>query len=139
MKANIVNCAMVAGAFMVLALLAFCVRVGAPINSVVVLNTPGMTCRSCSSAITTALQGVNGVAVVEADLDKGLVTVGYDAQAVRPETLVGTVVAAGFDSDIQQVLTPERYKQITGRDIKQTAASTSGCCGTGGCGSGTRN
>jgi copper chaperone CopZ len=139
MKKYAINSAMVVGALILLGLLALHVRVGAPVTSVVVLKTPGMTCRSCSGTITDALQSVNGVAVIEADVDERLVTVGYDARAVSPETLVETVVTAGFDSDIEQVVAPERYKQITGRDIEKTAVSTAGCCGTSGCGSGTRN
>lgn len=136
MKLNFINITIVAGVLTLLVLLAFHVRAGATADSVAVLKTTGMTCGSCSSKIAAALQTVNGVAVTEVDIEGGWVVVGYDTKTVKPETLVEKVTGAGFVSGIHKVLTPEQFKQITGRDIGKKAASTSGCCGKGGCGSG---
>ncbi len=136
-KAVTINVAMVVGALTLLLLLAFYVRIGATADSVAVLKTDGMTCRSCSDTITAALQNVKGVAVTEIDVDGGWVVVGYDAKTVKPETLVEKVNGTGFASGVHQILTPGQFKQITGRDIGRKAASGSGCCGgKGGCNSG---
>jgi periplasmic mercuric ion binding protein len=99
-----------------LAVLGFYVRIGATADAVVVLKTAGMTCANCAGKITKALEAQKGVATTEVDLDGGW-------------------VIAGFASRIQAVLTPEQFKQITGRDIGRQAKK-SGCCGGkgGGCG-----
>ena len=136
MKSNALNITIIGGAIALLVLLAFYVRVGVTADSVAVLKTKGMTCGGCSGKITTALQSVAGVAVTEVDVERGWVVVGYDAKRVKPETLVEQVNNAGFVSYINQVLTPEQFRQITGRDIGKNAASSPGCCGKGGCGSG---
>ena len=124
---------MVAGAVTLLLLLSFFVRVGATANSVAVLKTSGMTCSSCSHAITAALQTVNGVAVTEVDVEGGWVVVGYDSKTVQPGQLAEKVSGTGYTSAVHRVLTPGEYKQITGKEIGRTAASTPGCCGNGGC------
>lgn len=119
-----------------LAYLGLHVKIASAANSVAVLKTTGMTCGSCSSKIVMALQGVKGVAVTEVDVDGGWVIVGYDKETVKPEALVAKVNGAGFASGINRILTPGQFKQITGREIGKNAASTSGCCGKSGCGSG---
>ncbi|HBA72024.1 MAG: heavy metal transporter [Geobacteraceae bacterium GWC2_55_20] len=123
----------------VLAVLALRVRIGATADSVTVLRTSGMTCGSCSSKITKALESLKGVAVTEVDVEGGWVVVGYDTKTVKPEALAEKVNAAGFGSRVHRVLTPEQFKQITGRDIGKQASPSGGCggCGTqgGGCGS----
>ena len=124
-------------AISVLVVFAFRVRVGATADSVAVLKTTGMTCGSCSSKITKALEELKGVAVTEVDVEGGWVIVGYDTKIVKPEVLAEKVNAAGFGTNVHQVLTPEQFKQITGRDIGKKAALSGGCggCGTkGGCG-----
>lgn len=136
MKAKAINIAMVLATVTLLSLLAFYVRVGVTADSVAVLRTAGMTCGSCSSKITTALQGVKGVAVAEVDVEGGWVIVGYDTKMVMPDKLAEKVNGAGFASGVYRVLTPEQFKQITGRDIGKKASQASGCCGRGGCGSG---
>jgi copper chaperone CopZ len=127
----------------VLVVLAFRVRIGATADSIAVLQTTGMTCGSCSSKITKALETLKGVAVTEVDVEGGWVIVGYDTTAVKPEVLAEKVKGAGFGSNVYRVLTPEEFKQITGRDIGKSAASSGGCggCGTkgGGCGSNNNN
>jgi periplasmic mercuric ion binding protein len=138
MKNKALNIAMVAVAVTLLSLLALYVRVGATADSVVVLRTAGMNCSSCSSKIAAALQKVKGVAATEVDVEGGWVVVGYDTKTVKPETLAENVNGAGFVSGIHRILTPEQFKQITGRDIGKKTSTASGCCGGkgGGCNSG---
>lgn len=99
-----------------------------------------MTCGSCSAAITEALQKVKGVVVAEVDVDGGWVVVGYDAKSVKPEVLAEQVTGSGFASGVHRLLTPEQFKQMTGRDIGKKAVS-GGCCGSkgGGCNSGKKS
>ncbi len=130
---------LVVAAVTLLVVLAFRVRVGATADSVAVLRTSGMTCGSCSAKITKALERVKGVAVTEVDVNNGWVVVGYDTKAVRPEALAEKVTAAGFGSSLYTVVTPEQFKQVTGRAIGQNVASASGCCGKGGCGGNKQN
>lgn len=123
----------------VLGTLAFKVRIAATADAVAVLKTTGMTCDSCSVRITSELEKVRGVAVAEVDVAGGWVVVGYAAKDIRPEILAEKVRGAGFGSNVQAVLTPEQFRQVTGRDIGKKALSVGGCggCGTkGGCGSG---
>lgn len=115
-----------------LVVLGFHVRIGASADSIAVLKTTGMTCGSCSSKISKALESVNGVAVTEVDVEGGWVIVGYDTKSVKPENLAEKVKNTGFGSNVHVVLTPEQFKQITGRDVGQNAASSKGC--GGGCG-----
>ena len=123
----------------VLIVLALYVRIGATADSVAVLKTTGMTCGSCSSKITKALESLQGVAATEVDVEGGWVIVGYDTKTVKPEALAAQVNSVGFGSNINQVLTPEQFKQVTGREIGKNAAPSGGCggCGSngGGCGS----
>lgn len=119
--------------------LGFRVSIGATADSITVLKTTGMTCGSCSSKITKALESLKGVAVSEVDVEGGWVVVGYDTKTVKPEALAEKVSSTGFGSNVHMVLTPEQFKQITGRDIGKKASPSGGCggCGTkgGGCGS----
>jgi len=128
MKGRIINSVLILAAAIFLTVLAIHVRVGATTDSVAMLKTVGMTCDSCSTRISKALQALNGVAVTEVDLANGLVIVGYDGKAVKPDALTEKVRAAGFDSRVQQILTTEQYRKLTGRDLGRKA-SPSGCCG----------
>jgi periplasmic mercuric ion binding protein len=127
---------LVVAAITVLAVLALRVRMAATADSVAVLKTNGMTCGSCSSKITKALESLKGVAATEVDVEGGWVVVGYDTKTVKPEQLAEKVNGTGFGSNVHQVLTPEQFRQITGRNVGQNAASSKGCCGGkgGGCG-----
>jgi copper chaperone CopZ len=118
-------------------LVVFALRVGSGVtaDSVAVLQTKGMTCSSCSSKITKALESLKGIAASEVDVNGGWVIVGYDTKTVKPDALAEKVTSAGFDSKVHVILTLEQFKQITGRDIGAKAAQLSGCCGeNGGCG-----
>lgn len=138
MKNKIINIVLILLVATVLTVLALYVRTGATADSVAILKTVGMTCSSCSSKITTALQKEKGVAAIEVDVPGGWVIVGYDSHAAQPETLAAKVNETGFKSTVQTIVTPEQFQQITGRAIGQNAAK-SGCCGTGGCGTNNRS
>lgn len=137
MKNRVINAVILVSAITLLSVLAFYVKIGATADSVAVLKTAGMTCGSCSSKISKALEKLKGVAVTEVDLEGGWVIVGYDTKTVQPEILAAKVSGAGFGSNVHVVLTPEQFKQITGREIGAKAARNSGCCGgkNRGCGS----
>jgi len=101
-----------------------------------------MTCGSRSSKITKALEALKGVTIAEVDVEGGWVVVGYDTKTVKPEVLAEKVKVAGFGSNVYMVLTPEQFKQMTGKDIGKKTASSGGCggCGPkGGCGSNKQN
>jgi len=135
---TIINGIIITTAALLLIVLAFRVNARVSVDSIAVLKTSGMTCGSCSSKITTALESLKGVAVTEIDVEGGWVVVGYDTTAVKPEALANKINGAGFVSKVQQVLTTEQFKQVTGRDIGKSGSSSGGCggCGTkGGCGS----
>lgn len=134
LKFTAVNCSLVVAVVVILVVSAFYVRVGATADQVVVLRTSGMTCSSCVSKITKALQSQSGVAATEIDLAGGLVLAGYDSKQVAPDRLARAVAAAGFKSEVAQVLTPQQFKSIVGRDLG--VQGSGGCCGPRGCGSG---
>ena len=143
MKNKIINAVILVTVVTFLSVLAFYVKTGSTADSIAVLKTTGMTCGSCSSKITKALEALKGVAVTEVDVAGGWVIVGYDTETVKPQALAEKVNSAGFGSNVHQVLTPEQFKQVTGRDIGKNAAPSGGCggCGTksGGCGSNKNN
>ena len=120
---------LVIAAITVLVVLALRVRIAATADSVAVLKTTGMTCGSCASKITKALESLNGVAVTEVDVEGGWVVVGYDTKTVKPELLADKVSGSGFGSNVHMVLTPEQFRQITGRNIGKKATMSKGCCG----------
>jgi len=133
MRNRALNTGLVLAVVAVLAVFAFYVRVGATADAVVVLKTSGMTCGSCITKVTKALQSERGVAATEVDLEGGFVVAGYDSKQVAPERLAQMVAATGFESKVQAVLTPEQFRVVLGRDIgAKTVAG--GCCGAKGCG-----
>src|SRR6185369_1115010 len=138
MKSKIANVILIVAAVTLLSVLAFYIRIGATADSVAVLKTTGMTCGSCSSKISKALEALKGVAVTEVDVEGGWVIVGYDTKAIKPEALAEKVTKTGFGSNVHVVLTPEQFKQITGKNIGEKAAPAKGCCGGKGGGCGTK-
>lgn len=129
MRNNIFNISLIVITAALLTLLALRVRAGATVDSVAVLKTTGMTCKSCANRVCAALQGIKGVASTEVDLEGGKVIVGYDTRAVRPETLTASIKKSGFDSTIQEVVTPEQYRQIAGKGVGANGAGRPGGCG----------
>lgn len=134
MRNKTLNACLLLAVLVILGVCAFFVRVGATADAVVVLKTSGMTCGSCISKVTKALQAERGVAATEVDLAGGWVIAGYDSKQVAPERLAQKVAATGFASTVQTVLTPAQFKKLVGRDIGKQPAAGAGCCGGSGCG-----
>lgn len=134
---------LVVAVVVVLTLLGLRVKVRPTADSVALLRTTGMTCGSCSEAITAALTKGKGVAATEVDPAGGWVVVGYDSKSVTPEALARKVGQAGYASSVYAVLSPEQYKRITGQEIARIGSTSGGCggCGPkgGGCGGNTTN
>lgn len=128
MTGKIINSVLILAVAALLTVLAIRVRPGVAADGVAVLKTAGMTCGSCAESVAAALQRIKGVAATEVDVAGGWVMVAYDTKAVKPEALALCVTTGGFASRVQEVMTPERFRQVTGRDIGRNAAS-SGCCG----------
>ncbi|KAH8078871.1 cation-transporting ATPase [Aureococcus anophagefferens] len=64
-----------------------------------VLRIGGMTCGHCVGAVTSALEGVAGVARADVDLERGLATVAAAPGAsLALADLVDAVEASGFDA-----------------------------------------
>jgi copper chaperone len=61
------------------------------------LNVKGMTCGHCKSAVTNALQELDGVSSVEVNLDKGRADVSYDASKVKLDQMKEAVEEQGYD------------------------------------------
>jgi copper chaperone CopZ len=130
MKSGILNTCLILAVVVILAVFAFYVRVGATADKIVVLRTSGMTCGSCISKVTKALQSERGVASTEVDLAGGWVIAGYDSKLIAPEKLAKAVAESGFASSVQSVMTPEQFKKIAGRDVGQQHAASATCgCG----------
>ena len=56
----------------------------------------GMTCDHCKRAVTTELEGVEGVSKVDVDLAAGTVTV-ESAEALDPAVVAAAVDEAGYE------------------------------------------
>ena len=127
-KPKIYNIVLIAAAVVLIGFFALSVRLEAAADSVVVLQTNGMTCASCSERIVTALRPADGVASVAVDLAAGQVVIGYDSKRVNAAQLAAKVTASGYGSSIIQTMTREQYQEATGRSPGPVLAGK-GCCG----------
>jgi len=112
-----VNISLILAVVVILGSSAFFVRIGNTADAVVCLKTTGMTCGSCASRVTRALQSVKGVASTDVDLAHGCVIAGIDTKQVSPEKLAQKVAAAGYPSKVESVQTPEEYRKTAGHDL----------------------
>lgn len=133
---KIFTIALIVAVATLLVVLAFKVNIGATTDSIVILQTTGMTCGSCSSTITTALGATKGVAVTEVDVNGGWVIVGYETKTIKPEAIAEKITKTGFGSTVYRVLSPEIFKELTGRSIGQNQAGKCGSCSKNGSGCG---
>ncbi|MEY2161260.1 MULTISPECIES: mercury resistance system periplasmic binding protein MerP [unclassified Rhodanobacter] len=67
----------------------------------VTLDVPGMTCPTCPITIKKALQKIDGVGGITANVDKKTVTVTYDDAKTQPTTLTHATADAGYPSTVQ--------------------------------------
>ncbi len=59
-------------------------------------SVPAMHCGHCKAAVTRELEGVDGVAAVDVDLETKLVQV--HGSAVEPAAVVAAIDEAGYDA-----------------------------------------
>lgn len=62
------------------------------------LNITGMTCNHCVSAVTDALEKVQGVRSARVDLESGTATVDYDDAQADPREMTTAVADAGYQA-----------------------------------------
>ncbi len=62
-----------------------------------VLKVMGLSCDHCVQTITKAVEGINGIARVQVDLEKKQVTVGYEENQTDLKTISAKIVEAGFE------------------------------------------
>lgn len=63
----------------------------------VTLNVEGMTCGHCQSAVTGALQGLEGVVEVDVQLDKGTADITYDKSKISVDQMKEAIEDQGYD------------------------------------------
>ena len=126
-KGKWLNITLVIVALAMLTVFALSVRLHAAADSVALLQTRGMTCGSCATAITRLLEKEKGVDGVTVDLGQGVVAVGYEAKKVQPERLARCVVDAGYGCSVARVVTVEEYRRVVGA-VPAGQGRSCGCC-----------
>lgn len=112
----------------VLGSFAFALNARPQADSVAVLKTLGMTCRSCAGTIEKNLLAKPGVMEVTVLVDSGQVTATYDSGIIRPEEIVATVTEAGYKSAVVKNLPLENYHAKSGPKPSGQGGCGSGCC-----------
>jgi|GEM_PF-628986 len=112
--------------------LAFRVDAGASADSVAVLKTEGVTCGNCIGRVSGTLEGMAGVAGTEIDPVQGRVFILYDTRTTTPEKLAEKISETGYRSTVSEVMSPEQFKRVTGKNAGEIIFSTAGCGGCGG-------
>jgi copper chaperone CopZ len=64
------------------------------------LHVEGMTCESCASELTDALQKLAGVANAKIEYSEKKATVGYDPKQVTPQAMLDTLQKLGYTSTL---------------------------------------
>lgn len=64
----------------------------------ITLNIGGMTCGGCAKSVTRILEGVNGVAKAEVNLEHKNAVVEFDPALTNPAALIEAVEDGGFDA-----------------------------------------
>lgn len=62
------------------------------------LDVKGMSCGGCTSSVTRAISGLNGVKKVEVTLQPGSATVEADNGCVTAQKIVSTLAAMGYEA-----------------------------------------
>lgn len=60
------------------------------------INVTGMSCGHCVNAVTTELTAIDGIEIVEVDLDAGTVTYGAD-RPIPDDVVAAAIDEAGFE------------------------------------------
>ena len=66
-------------------------------NTVTTLKVEGMSCQHCVNSIKKAVGALHGVAGVEVDLDKKLVTVSFAEGSVTMESIKEAIEDQGYE------------------------------------------
>lgn len=96
---------LVLGAMMLTAMVAL----AKDIKTVVVTTVPQMHCASCENKIKGNLRFEKGVKQIECDIPKQLVTITYDAEKTKPETIIKSFEKFGYKAtEVKQDKTQEK-------------------------------
>ena len=63
----------------------------------VTLNVKGMTCMGCVKSVKNVLEPIAGVHSVEVSLEKGMVSVNYNAAKTGVDAFKSAISDAGYD------------------------------------------
>jgi copper chaperone len=64
--------------------------------AITTLKVTGMTCGHCVKAVTSALEGVEGVSGAKVDLQTGRAVVDFDGSRTTPAELASVVMDEGY-------------------------------------------
>ena len=68
-------------------------------STTVLVRTPSMVCGTCAKTITHAIEKLDGVQDVNADVDKKTVTVKFISSKVTLDNVEKAITAAGYDAN----------------------------------------
>ena len=63
----------------------------------ITIKVDGMTCGGCVRSIENALGNRDGISSASADLDSGLVEIGFDPAVIQQAGIESAIEDAGFD------------------------------------------
>jgi copper chaperone len=63
----------------------------------ITLNVKGMTCMGCVRSVKNVVEPIEGVSAVDVSLEKGEVTVRYDAGRAKVDAFKAAIEDAGYD------------------------------------------
>lgn len=89
-----------------------------------ILKVTGMTCGGCTSAVTRALVGIDGVHNVDVSLAGGEAKVDFDENMTSLDKLIAAVQEAGYgvDEDVADIKLEEQLLE------EQKIEGKSSCC-----------
>lgn len=74
-------------------------KVAASTGSKASFNVEGMTCGDCSTKLTAALTGVDGVVAAAVDYQTGEAVVAFDASKTNVEALLKVINKSGYEAE----------------------------------------
>ena len=90
----------------------------------VTLPVLGMTCASCQHHVETALRATPGVSAARVDLMANRATVEFDPRIARPELLIDSIRAAGYDAVLPRTQAQGHTAEPESRDAERKALVT---------------
>ena len=72
-----------------------------------ILSVTGMTCPSCVTLITQAVESLPGAVEARGDLSAGTFQIVYDTAQIKPEAIIQAVVEAGKLGEWQHTFSAE--------------------------------